>query len=115
MSAVELTRTVELLVRQVGHWHEPRWAAPPSEPGTATDPSLIGATRGDVVHRLVQAIADLAADAEGEPRRVVPRLDSDLALPDQLRVVAADLVAADPPDDVLVEAAALVSAARRML
>ena len=55
-------------------------------------------SRADLVHRLVQEIANLAADAEGEPRRAVPRLDNDLALPDQLRVVAADLVAAGPPD-----------------
>lgn len=46
----------------------------------------------------MQEVADLAADAEGQPRRPVPRLDNDLALPDQLRVVAADLVAAAPDE-----------------
>ena len=39
-------------------------------------------------------MADATADAEGAPRRAVPRLDNDLALPDQLRVVTADALAA---------------------
>lgn len=97
---------VELLVRQVGHWQQPRWAAP-AEGGNVP--------RGDLVHRLVQEIANLAADAEGLPRRAVPRLDSDLALPDQLRVVAADLLAADPPAEALARAAAEVTATRKAL
>lgn len=67
------------------------------------------------MHRLVQQVANLAADAEGEPRRTVPRLDNDLALPDQLRVVAADLLAAAPPAPVLAAAAAEVTATRRAL
>ncbi|HEX8626537.1 MAG TPA: hypothetical protein VF755_00005, partial [Catenuloplanes sp.] len=46
-------------------------------------------------------IADLAADGERQPRRPVPRLDTDLALTDQLRVVTADLLGTDPPDEVL--------------
>jgi hypothetical protein len=63
----------------------------------------------------VQEIANLAADAEGQPRRAVPRLDNDLALPDQLRVVAADLLAAAPSDAVLTRAAAEVTATRSAL
>ncbi|SCE72882.1 hypothetical protein [Micromonospora mirobrigensis] len=106
MSAAELDRAVELLVRQVGHWQQPRWAA------IATGGN---ASRADLVHKLVQEIANLAADAEGEPRRTVPRLDNDLALPDQLRVVAADLVAATPADDVLAAATAAVTATRSTL
>ncbi|WP_432956821.1 hypothetical protein [Micromonospora haikouensis] len=106
MSAAELGRAVELLVRQVGHWQQPRWAA---SAGGGNVP------RADLVHRLVQEIANLAADAEGQPRRAVPRLDNDLALPDQLRVVAADLLAAAPPDAVLDRAAAEVTATRSAL
>ncbi|SCL19350.1 hypothetical protein GA0070624_1738 [Micromonospora rhizosphaerae] len=106
MSAVELDRAVELLVRQVGHWQQPRWSAA-AEGGNVS--------RADLVHKLVQEIANLAADVEGEPRRDVPRLDNDLALPDQLRVVAADLVAAGPPDAVLAGAAAAVAATRSAL
>lgn len=108
MSAEELNRVVELFVRQVGHWMQPRWSAPVSV-ADAT-----GESRGDLVYRLVQEIADLAADAEGEPRRTVPRLDSDLALPDQLRVVAADLVAAGATEEVLATATAKITAIRRM-
>ncbi|HEX7746855.1 MAG TPA: hypothetical protein VF462_16545 [Micromonosporaceae bacterium] len=106
MSAEELGRAVDLLVAQVGHWTAPRWAAPAAARTTS---------RGDLVHHLVQEIADRCADAEGEPRRPVPRLDNDLALPDQLRVVAADLAAADPGADVLAAAADRVRATRATL
>ncbi|MCI4064321.1 hypothetical protein MRQ36_17640 [Micromonospora sp. R77] len=106
MSAAELLRVVGLLVGQVGHWQQPRWAA------VATGGNV---SRADLVHKLVQEIANLAADAEGEPRRDVPRSGNDLALPDQLRVVAADLVAAGPPDEVLARAAAAVAATRDAL
>jgi hypothetical protein len=106
MSAAELDRAVRLLVNQVGHWQQPRWAAPAAAGNVS---------RADLVHRLVQEIANLAADAEGQPRRAVPRLDNDLALPDQLRVVAADLVAADPPAETLARAAAEVTGTRNAL
>ncbi|WP_446212706.1 hypothetical protein [Micromonospora sp. IBSANI012] len=106
MSAAELDRAVELLVRQVGHWQQPRWAAK-AEGGNVA--------RADLVHRLVQELANLGADAEGEPRRNVPRLDNDLALVDQLRVVAADLVAAGASDATLARAAAEVAATRSAL
>jgi hypothetical protein len=75
---VEFRTTVDRLLNQVGHWEQRRWAAN---------------GRGDAVHALVQRLADLAADAEGRSRRPVPR-DSDLILPDQLRVMADDLIAA---------------------
>ncbi len=97
---------VELLVHQVGHWQQPRWAA------TATGGNV---SRADLVHRLVQELANLAADAEGRPRRTVPRLDTDLVLPDQLRVVTADLVAARPSADTLARAVGEVSATRAAL
>jgi hypothetical protein len=106
MSADELSRAVDLLNRQVGHWLPPRWAAPAAAGNAA---------RADLVHRLVQQVANLAADAEGEPRRPVPRLDNDLALPDQLRVVAADLLAANAPGELLTAAAAEVTATRKIL
>ncbi|MEO3774811.1 hypothetical protein [Micromonospora sp. B9E7] len=106
MSAAEFDEVVQLLVRQVGHWQQPRWAA------VATTGNV---SRADLVHRLVQEIANLAADAEGGPRRTVPRLDNDLALTDQLRVVTADLLAADPGPEVLARAAAEATATRSAL
>ncbi|MGY0004054.1 hypothetical protein [Micromonospora sp. I033] len=106
MSAAELDRAVTLLVRQVGHWEQPRWSAA-AEGGNVS--------RADLVHKLVQEIANLAADAEGEPRREVPRLPSDLALPDQLRVVTADLLAAGAPEPVLAGAAVAVARTRSAL
>jgi hypothetical protein len=73
-----------------------------------------GLTGGDTVHGLVQAIADLAAIAEGQPLRPVPRI-GDVALRDQLRVVTADLLAADPPEETLRRAADAIRAAARAL
>ncbi|HEX5595847.1 MAG TPA: hypothetical protein VFX61_07490 [Micromonosporaceae bacterium] len=105
MSGQELSRAVDLFVRQVGHWTAPRWAAQ----AAGGDVS-----RADLVYRLAQQIADLAAEAEGQPRRRLPRLDNDLALPDQLRVVAADL-AAVAPEPVLGTAAEQIAATRRAL
>jgi hypothetical protein len=106
MSAAELDRAVALLVRQVGHWEQPRWSAAAGGGNVS---------RADLVHKLVQEIANLAADAEGEPRREVPRLPSDLALPDQLRVVVADLLAAGAPEPVLAGAATQVTRLRSAL
>jgi hypothetical protein len=106
VSAEELVRVVDLLCQQVAHWTPERWAAP-AEPG--------GPSRAELVHTLAQRLADLAAEAEGEPRREIPRLDNDLALPDQLRVTAADLVAAGADDLLTHAAAADVSTVRDQL
>lgn len=102
---VDLRRAVDLFVGQTGHWTASRWAQPAGPAGT----------RGDLTHGLVQRIADRAADAEGEPRRPVPRLVADSALTDQLRVVTADLLAAAPPEAVTAAAAAEVEAVRAAL
>lgn len=114
----ELSREVDRLIGQVRPWGVPRWAAP-----AAAAPER---TRGDLVHDLVQRLADRCAQAEGEPRRRVPRLDSDLALVDQLRVISADLAVAAGATgsaagatvsavDAIGSAAADVAAVRRML
>jgi hypothetical protein len=97
-AAARLTLAVDRLVNQVGHWQQNRWSA----------------SRADRVHELVQQVADLAAEAEGEPCRAVPRL-ADLVLPDQLRVVSDDLVAAGAAETVLTAAAEAVDEARRAL
>lgn len=76
------------------HWEAPRWRAD---------------GRGDRVYALVQRLADLGADAEGRPHRVVPR-ESDLVLPDQLRVVADDLLATGRADDTALAAVDAVRA-----
>ena len=103
----ELRREVDRLIDQVRHWTPAKWAA-----AAAGAPDR---SRGDLVHDLVQRLADRCAQAEGEPRRPVPRLDNDLALVDQLRVIAADLAAARPAEDVIASALAEVVAVRRML
>jgi hypothetical protein len=101
----ELRREVELLIRRVGHWGPPRWAAPAAS-GTGS--------RAEVVHGLVQRLADRCADAERLPRHAVPRLDNDLALVDQLRVLTADLEAV-ADGDMLVAASADTAETRTAL
>jgi hypothetical protein len=96
MSADELARETRRLVDRVSTWTPPRWAA------SSTSGS---GSRADRFHALVQTLADQAADAEGQPRRVVPRLSPDTALPDQLRVIVADLIAAQPDGETLAAAA----------
>jgi hypothetical protein len=106
VSAQELLRVVDLLANQVAHWSPSRWTV-------RVEPD--DASRGDLLHALVQGLADVAADVEGVPRREVPRPDNDLALVDQLRVVAGDLVAAGASDLLTHAAAADVSALRDRL
>jgi hypothetical protein len=78
-----LVRQAEMLFGQVSHWTQTRWRG-----------------RADGVYALVQRLADACAEAEGRTALVVPRL-ADTVLPDQLRVMVADLVAASPGADVL--------------
>jgi hypothetical protein len=95
VTPAELARAVDRLGDQVAHWSTVRWAAP----------SARGGSRGDVAHALAQRLADLEAQATDRPPRPVPRLPSDLALPDQWRVLARDLAEADPAPE-LVDAGA---------
>jgi hypothetical protein len=99
----EFAASVRKLVGQVEHWTPSRWAA---SSGTSER------QRSEVMHELVQHLADRTADAEGEPRRPVPRLDNDLALTDQLRVVTDDLIRAGAADE---SAKALVDQVRHTL
>jgi len=105
VTAQELTAAVRRLFGHVSHWTPPRWAAF----------GVSGVPRRETVSALIQHLADLGAAAEGGPRRVVPAPDSDLVLPDQLRVVADDLIAAAPGTEVLARAATQVTAAHRAL
>jgi hypothetical protein len=94
------------LVDRVAHWTPTRWARPARE---------FAGSRADAVHALAQRLADAGADAEGGRRRPVPRLDNDLALPDQVRVLAADVLAAAPAAEVFAELTAAVREAARQL
>ena len=84
-----LRRESRSLVQRLRLWTPARYAAAAPPFGT----------RADLVRHLAQACADAAAALEGEPRRTVPRLDSDLGVADQLAVTCDDLVRASPPDD----------------
>lgn len=102
----ELDRRVTRLIGMVAHWTPPRWAA-----SAASGPS-----RAEVVHALVQRVADLAARGEDGPCRPVPVLDNDLTLPYQLRVVTDDLLAGtETSAELLATAADAVAAAQRDL
>ncbi len=99
MTAADFRAGVDRLLGRVGHWEQSRWSQPPS--------------RADAVYALVQHLADLSADAEGRPRRTVPRA-GDLILADQLRVMADDLLAVGPAES-LRTATTAVDAVRREL
>lgn len=64
------------------------------------------------MHALVQDLADIAADAEGQPRRPVPRLPNDMQLSDQLQVIGLDLLEAKLTDDQRHEADEAIRKAR---
>lgn len=93
-AAALLAREAARLVERLRLWASPRWAAA----------APVRGTRGDVVHHLAQRLADDAARLEGSAPRALPRLDSDLALPDQLAVTADDLVRAGPSHELAVAA-----------
>ncbi|MEV0268590.1 hypothetical protein AB0H43_07425 [Hamadaea sp. NPDC050747] len=97
MESETLAGQADLLGRQVAHWTPARWSG-----------------RGDAVYALVQRLADAAAAAEGQPRRTVPRL-ADTVLPDQIRVIVADLLAAAPAASVADALAADIRATRLTL
>jgi hypothetical protein len=63
----------------------------------------------------VQALADRSRAAEGRPPLAVPRLDNDLGLPDQVRVVAADLLLAGAPDEAVRHAADEIESTTRSI
>jgi hypothetical protein len=75
-------REARSLVERLRLWTPQRWAASPGD----TAPSY--GTRADLAHHLAQSFVAAA----GETDLPLPRLDSDLALPDQLAVTADDLV-----------------------
>ncbi len=92
----DFATSIDRLLNQVRHWEQPRWR---------TD------GRADRAYALVQTLADLGADAEQRPRRPVPR-EHDMSLPDQLRVMADDLLDAGASPAVLAEATAAVDELR---
>jgi hypothetical protein len=81
-----LAREARSLVERLRTWTPARWAA---SPGDRASPY---ASRADLAHHLAQWFVAQA----GETDHPLPRLDSDLALPDQLAVTADDLVRARP-------------------
>lgn len=92
--------SIDRLLTQVRHWEDTRWSA------TVGD-----GTKGDLAYGLVQRLADLGAEAESRTPREVPRIH-DMVLPDQLRVLADDLIAATPSDDLIARATTAVEDVR---
>ena len=66
----------------------------------------------DLAHALAQRLADIAADAEGRPRRALPRLGDECA-GDQIAVTAYDVLRAAPGRDVIDECADALVELRR--
>jgi hypothetical protein len=100
-SAALLAREAASLVVRLRLFTPARWAA-------VVDPY---GTRGDLVHHLAAALV-VAAGETAEP---LPRLDSDLALPDQLAVTADDLVRVGPAPQVVLDQTAHLLLHRRDL
>jgi hypothetical protein len=100
-----LAREASSLVQRLRTWAPTRWAAAAPEIGS----------RADVVHHLAQRLADDAARLEGRPPRALPRLETDLVLPDQLAVTADDLVRAAPPAELALASVAHLLLHRRSL
>ncbi|MGE5829127.1 MAG: hypothetical protein ACM30G_12325 [Micromonosporaceae bacterium] len=117
-AVTDLRAAEQRLIGRVGHWTPARWAGTAAgkiiagkTDKTTADKTTVdgpGRTRADVVHALVQRLADLGAEAERRPRRAVPRLPSDPALTDQVRVMVADLARSGAPESRLRVAAAAI-------
>jgi hypothetical protein len=101
-----LVRAADRLIDQVSRWAPSRWTVPSA--------SGVG-TRADVTHALAQRLADLEAAVSGREPIPVPRLENDLALADQVRVMVLDLVAADPDPATIAAALDAIAVARREL
>lgn len=103
-------RSVDRLTKLLSYWTPPRFSAaasPSSEAAVialcagAGSPPAAGTSVADALSAVAQVLADLGADAEGLPRRAVPRAAEPGGLVDQLTVLGNDLVAAGPGADVL--------------
>ncbi len=82
----------------VGGWSAGRWAAAPRP---LPDLLSTSTTCAGVARHLVQVLADLGAEAEGRPHRLVPPAESVLVLPDQIAVMAYDIALAEAAQDLV--------------
>lgn len=86
------------LVPRLRRWTAGSWTVPAEPPAAGT--------RAEVAAAALQRVADLGADAEGRPRRPVPRL-ADTTLADQLAVLVDDVLRSGDPAAVAAVAAEL--------
>ena len=103
-------RSVSRLTTLLSYWTPSRFSAAASpltgeavaalcaSSGSAVDD---GGTVADKLQVVAQVLADLGADAEGRPRRTVPRLSEPAVFADQLLVLGNDLAAAGAAPDAL--------------
>ena len=105
-------RSVDRLTTLLSYWTPPRFSAAASPLIGETVTALCATTRSaadngvsiaDHLHVVVQVLADLGADAEGRPRRVVQRLGDPGGLVDQLTVLSNDVIAAGAATDELTD------------
>ncbi|WP_433828470.1 hypothetical protein ACQP2E_03705 [Actinoplanes sp. CA-015351] len=101
----DFAASIDRLLNQVRHWEERRWSLPAG---------ALGQTRAQAVRGLAEQLAALGAEAEKTPAHELPVVH-DLILPDQLRVLANDILAAGPPPELLTRAANAVHETRQNL
>src|SRR4051794_904673 len=105
-AGLRLRSEVQRLHAAVAHWSHRRWESPAGD----------GRTRADVAFDLVTELARLGAGGgPGAPPDVSPPRLPAQALPDQLAVVGAELVAAPGLDAVADAAASALAETRRLL
>ena len=80
------------LIPRLRRWTADSWTRPATPPTTGDGV----VSRGEAAAVAVQRIADVAADAEGQPRRTVPDL-GDLVRADQLAVLVDDALRTGSP------------------
>ena len=89
------------LTTLLSYWTPPRFSAAASPllqeatAGLGAVPER-GGTVADQLAAVVQVLADVGADTEGQPRRPVPRAAEPAGMVDQLTVLGEDVVAAGP-------------------
>jgi hypothetical protein len=92
MDAAALARD---LIPRLRRWTPANWSRPATPVPTPEGggPAL---SRAEAAAAVVQRLADVGADAAGEPRRVVPR-EADTVLADQLAVMVDDILRTGDP------------------
>jgi hypothetical protein len=94
------------LLPRLRRWDSAGWSVAAELPGAGTGAGR--PSRAHVAAAVVQRLADVAADAEGQPRRTVPLL-AEVNLADQLTVMVDDILRTGDPAALRAAATALAA------